>query len=74
MFLRWYRRKIAKQVEDKMLYMGTCPNERDIILWIISPKDYPRTNALHCGTDCCSACRNKACSQYRRKDDLNAEN
>ena len=32
MFFQWYRRKIARQVEDKMAYIGTCPNERDIQL------------------------------------------
>ena len=32
MFFRWYRCKIAQRVADKMAYMGTCPNERDIIL------------------------------------------
>ena len=51
MFLRLYRKKIAKQVEDKMLYLHTCPNEMDIILHIISPKDYKR-NGIHCSTDC----------------------
>lgn len=52
MFLRWYRKKIAEAVEDKMGYMGTCPNEREIILNIIAPKDYKRSSELHCGTDC----------------------
>lgn len=42
MFLMWYRRKIAKEVEEKMLYMGSCPNEMEIILSIIAPKDYSR--------------------------------
>ena len=26
---RKLRKKIAKQVADKMMYMNTCPNERD---------------------------------------------
>ena len=51
MFFRWYRCKIARQVEDKMLRMGSCPNERDTVLWIIAPKDYPR-KSNHCNTDC----------------------
>lgn len=25
-----------------MCYMGSCPNEQEIILSIIAPKDYPR--------------------------------
>lgn len=52
MFLRWYRKKIAESVADKMAYMGTCPNERDIILSIIAPKDYKRNKGIHCNTDC----------------------
>lgn len=52
MFLRWYRKKIAEAVEDKMYYMCTCPNEMGIILSIIAPKDYKRKGIPHCGTDC----------------------
>lgn len=52
MFLMWYRRKIAKEVEEKMLYMGSCPNEIEIILSIIAPKDYSRKGTPHCSTDC----------------------
>lgn len=52
MFLRWYRKKIAKAVEDKMYYLRTCLNEKDIILSIISPKDYKRDGVPHCNTDC----------------------
>lgn len=62
MFFRWYRRKIAQRVADKMAYMGTCPNERDIILHIIAPKDYVR-NVKHCSTDCWVA----DCKCYNRK-------
>lgn len=51
MFLRWYRKRIAKQVEDKMYYMCTCPNERDVILHIIAPKDFGRCE-FHCNKDC----------------------
>lgn len=51
MLLRWYGRKIAQRVADKMAYMNSCPNERDTILWIIAPKDYVR-NVKHCYTDC----------------------
>lgn len=56
MFLRQYRKEIAEAVEDKMLYMGSCPNEMEIILWIIAPEDYKRTSINHCvgcwNTDC----------------------
>ncbi len=62
MFLRWYRKKIAEAVEDKMYYMGSCPNEKEIILSIIAPKDYKRGNASHCSTDCW----NKECVCYHR--------
>lgn len=62
MFLRWYRKKIAESVEDKMVYMGTCPNERDIILSIIAPKDYKRSKDNHCHTDCW----NTECQCYHR--------
>lgn len=61
MFLRWYRRKIAKDVEDKMCYLSTCPNEKDMILHIIAPKDYKRLDKLHCNTDC----YNTECELYK---------
>lgn len=64
MFLRWYRRKIAKAVEDKMCYMGSCPNEMGIILSIIAPKDYTRKGISHCGTDCWK----KDCQCYHRDE------
>lgn len=64
MFLRWYRKKIADAVEEKMGYLATCPNEREIILSIISPKDYKRSRESHCGTDCW----HKECRNYRRDD------
>lgn len=46
------RRKIAKQVEDKMYYLNTCPNERDIILNIILPKKNRISFHSHCRRDC----------------------
>lgn len=52
MILRLYRKKIAKAVEDKMYYLRTCLNEKDIILSIIAPKDYKRNGVPHCNTDC----------------------
>ena len=61
MFFRWYRKKIAEAVEAKMCYMNSCPNEKEIILNIIAPKDYKRKSAFHCNIDC----RNKDCkSRY----------
>lgn len=62
MIFRWYRRKIAEAVEEKMCYMGSCPNEKEIVLNIIAPKDYKRDSVSHCGTDCW----NKECVAYRR--------
>lgn len=62
MLLRWYRRKIAKQVEEKMNYLDVCPNARDMVLWIIAPKDYEaRHQIFHCNTDCTQ----KGCSAYK---------
>lgn len=44
------RNKISKQVEEKMKYLSTCYNERDIILRII--KNSKETIEFHCNTDC----------------------
>ena len=63
MFLRWYRRKIAEVVEDKMCYLSNCPNEKDIVLSIIAPQDYNQNGVPHCGTDCW----NTECKCYYRK-------
>lgn len=60
MFLRWYRKKIAEAVEDKMVYLGTCPNEKEIILSIIAPNYYKRESIPRCSTDCW----NKSCDSY----------
>lgn len=49
MFLTWYRDIIAKQVENKMLYLNICPNDKNIILNIISPKTYKRKSSPLCG-------------------------
>ena len=49
MFFTWYREKIAKQVENKMLYLDTCQNDKNIILNIISPKTYKRKSGSLCG-------------------------
>lgn len=65
MFLRWYRKRIAKEVEVKMMYMGSCLNERGIILNIIAPKDYKREGVPHCGTDCW----NEECKSYYRNEE-----
>lgn len=46
------RRKIAKQVKDKMYYLNSCPNERDIILNIILPKEDKISFHSHCKRDC----------------------
>ena len=46
------RRKIAKQVEEKMYYLKSCPNERDIILNIILPKEDRISFYSHCKRDC----------------------
>lgn len=46
------RRKIAKQVANKMCYMNTCMNERDILLNIILGKKDRYQWASHCKKDC----------------------
>ena len=44
------REFIASAVDDKMGYLNTCPNERNIILGIIRGKRYDTES--HCGRDC----------------------
>ena len=66
MFLRWYRKKIAEAVEEKMCYMRSCPNEIEIILNIIAPADYKRGVSAHCSTDCW----NTECQCYSRVDNI----
>lgn len=51
--------QIAEELKEKMMYMGTCLNERDIILDIILGKRIPRD--LHCNTDC----KNDECKLYK---------
>lgn len=63
MFFRWYRRKIARRVADKMAYLNSCPNERDIILRIIAPHDYIY-DGEHCNTDCwITDCKSYGCKE-----------
>lgn len=64
MLLRWYRKQIAAEVDEKMCYMGSCPNEKEIVLSIIAPRDYKRSCENHCGTDCW----NKGCQCYCREE------
>ena len=53
------RRKIAKQVKDKMYYLNSCPNERDMILNIILPKEDKIPFHSHCKKDCLDiTCKN----------------
>lgn len=49
---RKLRKKIAKRVSLKMMYMGVCPNERDIILNVILPKKDKYSWKLHCEDEC----------------------
>ena len=46
------RRKIAKRVEEKMYYLNTCLNERNIILNMIRPKKDRTSFYSHCKRDC----------------------
>lgn len=45
-------KNIAKRVKEKMEEMGSCPNEMDIILNIINPKEFNRNTVPHCKKDC----------------------
>lgn len=71
MFLTWYRDIIAKQVENKMLYLDTCPNDKNIILNIISPKTYKRKSGSSC-----SVCqqRYKCVDRWDKERRLEEEN
>lgn len=60
------RNNISKQVEEKMKYLNSCYNERDIILRII--KNSKESIELHCNTDC----PNKDCALNKEyKDNFN---
>lgn len=50
-------KEIADALSEKMCYMNTCPNERDIILGYLGRK---RSNKNHCNTDCW----NEKCESY----------
>ena len=60
---RKLRKKIAEQIADKMMYMNTCPNERDIILNIILSKKDRFKWHIHC-----NECHNKNCASYAGED------
>lgn len=45
------RMEIAAEVGEKMCYLNTCPNEREIILNTIDPDNHIR-KVSHCATDC----------------------
>lgn len=48
------KRKIAQEVQEKMCYLNSCPNERDMILNIILPKEDRLPSYCHCRKDCTS--------------------
>lgn len=47
-----YNKNIAKRVKEKMEEMRSCPNEIDIILNIINPKEFNCNAVPHCKKDC----------------------
>ena len=49
------RRKIAQEVQENMYYLKSCPNEKDIILNIILPKEDRLPVYSHCRKDCLDA-------------------
>ena len=53
------RKEIARKVEEKMCYLNTCLNERDMILKIILDDD-KIDKSPHCNTDCL----NTKCKSY----------
>lgn len=50
-------KEIADSLSEKMSYMNTCLNERDVILGYLGVE---RPNGNHCNTDC----RNNKCESY----------
>lgn len=46
------RNEIANNVEEKMCYLNTCPNARDIILAMIDPYNHKSSGVIHCHIDC----------------------
>jgi len=55
------RKKIAKDIFDKMCDMGSCPNERDIVVDIIEHGKRTIWGGEHCTTDCwCKDCQSYA--------------
>jgi hypothetical protein len=52
--LKAERKKIAEDVDDKMAYMGSCLNERNIILGIITGKRETLDSL-------CSTCKSESC-------------
>lgn len=47
-----HNKNIAKRVKEKMEEMGSCPDEIDIILNIINPKEFNHNAVPHCKKDC----------------------
>lgn len=58
-----FRRKLAKQVDLKMCFMGSCPNEKSTIVNMILPKNDRKPWKNHCATDCW----NEKCESYSVK-------
>ena len=60
--LRERNEKMYETLSEKMAYMCTCPNERDIILGIVCGKGNKGIN--HCNTDCW----NTKCESYHYEE------
>ena len=66
---RKLRRKIADRLSEKMGYLCTCPNERDVILNIVLSKKDKYAWESHCKKDCWR----KDCECYSVRTDENEE-
>lgn len=66
---RKLRKKIADRLSNKMVYLNSCPNERDIILNIVLSKKDRYAWVSHCTKDCW----HKDCESYSVKSDESDE-
>lgn len=61
-----YKEELAAAIEEKMHYMGTCPNEKDTILHMVDSEHFHVDKIPHCKTDCW----HKKCESYSASMDF----
>ena len=49
---RKIRKKVAKELSNKLAYICTCPNERDIIMNVVLARKDKYAWTTHCPCDC----------------------